>query len=63
MRDEPKDIAEFTVQRKCRGATYKIRVKNSGGTAPKLSVNGKAVSGELVPYAPAGSTVEVLCEI
>jgi cellobiose phosphorylase len=59
----PKDIAEFTVQRKCRGATYQIRVKNSGGSTPKLTVNGKAVSGDLVPYAPAGSTVEVLCEI
>jgi len=59
----PTDIAEFTVQRKCRGATYQIRVKNKGGGVPKLTVNGKAVSGELVPYAPAGATVEVLCEI
>jgi cellobiose phosphorylase len=59
----PKTIGDFTVQRKCRGATYQIRVKNSGGTTPKLSVGGKAISGELVPYAPAGSTVEVLCEI
>ncbi len=59
----PKAIAEFTVQRKCRGATYQIRVKNSGGTTPKLSVGGKRIEGELVPYAPAGSSVEVLCEI
>jgi len=59
----PTDIAEFTVQRKCRGATYQIRVKNKGGSVPKLTVNGKPVSGELVPYAAAGATVEVLCEI
>jgi cellobiose phosphorylase len=59
----PASIADFTVHRKCRGATYQIRVKNSGGTTPKLTVNGKPVSGQLVPYAAAGSTVEVLCEI
>ncbi len=59
----PAEIPSFTVQRKCRGATYKISVKNSGGTQPKLTVNGKPIEGALVPYAPAGSTVEVLCEI
>ncbi|MGC4088356.1 MAG: glycosyl transferase [Polyangiaceae bacterium] len=58
----PPEIGEFTVQRKCRGATYQIRVKNKGGNTPKLTVNGQPVSGSLVPYAAAGSTVEVLCE-
>jgi len=48
------------VTRKCRGAEYRINVKNSGkcGT-PKLTVDGKAISGDLVPYAPAGATVIV----
>src|SRR5262245_66477930 len=50
----PKDVPSFTVQRKCRGATYVITVKNSGGTTPKLVVDGKPISGFLVPYAPAG---------
>ncbi|HWA74944.1 MAG TPA: glycosyl transferase [Polyangiaceae bacterium] len=59
----PASIPEFSVRRKCRGATYQIRVKNSGGTQPKLTVNGKPVAGQLVPYAPPGSTVDVLCEI
>ena len=59
----PASISEFSVRRKCRGVTYQIRVKNSGGTEPKLTVNGKSISGQLVPYAPAGSTVDVLCEI
>src|SRR6476469_3578635 len=49
------EIPEFTVTRKCRGATYKIKVKNVRGNGDvKLSVNGKAISGSLVPYAKAG---------
>ena len=46
--------------RKCRGAEYRIHVKNSGkGGAPKLVVDGKPVKGDLVPYAKPGSTVIV----
>ncbi len=60
----PKDIPTFTVTRKCRGATYVIQVKNSGsGGAARLTVDGKAIDGTLVPYAPAGSTVQVSCEV
>ena len=58
-----KDVPAFTVTRKCRGATYQIRVKNSGGGTPALKVDGKPVIGNLVPYAPAGATVVVDCEI
>lgn len=58
-----KDVAEFTVTRKCRGATYVIHVKSSGGTGKvKLTVDGQAISGELVPYAQAGRTVLIECE-
>ncbi len=58
-----KEVAEFTVTRKCRGATYVIHVKSSGGTGKaKLTVDGKAIQGELVPYAKAGSTVHIECE-
>jgi cellobiose phosphorylase len=60
----PKEIPAFTVERKCRGATYVISVKNSGsGGKAKLKVDGKAVTGNLVPYAKAGSTVKVECEV
>jgi cellobiose phosphorylase len=60
----PAEIPEFTVTRQCRGATYQIRVKNSGqGGKPKLTVDGQAVAGNLVPYAPAGKTVKVDCEV
>jgi cellobiose phosphorylase len=58
-----KEIAEFTVERRCRGATYKIRVKNAGrGGKVSLKVDGKPVQGHLVPYAPKGATVDVECE-
>src|SRR3954463_14539984 len=53
-----KDIPKFTITRKCRGAEYRINVTNSGkGGAAKLSVGGKAIEGNLVPYAAAGSVV------
>jgi cellobiose phosphorylase len=59
-----KDVPSFTITRKCRGAEYKIRVKNGGGGgAAKLTVDGKPVIGNLVPYAPAGATVVVDCEV
>ena len=39
-------------------------MKNSGkGGAPKLTVDGKAITGDLVPYAKAGATVIVDCEV
>ena len=58
-----KEIAEFTVTRRCRGATYVIKVKNKAGTGDvKLKVDGKAIEGHLVPYAKAGATVQVECE-
>jgi cellobiose phosphorylase len=64
------EIGKFTVTRKCRGAEYRIHVKNSGKSglsgssgAPKLTVDGKAVSGDLVPYAKPGSTVIIDCEV
>ncbi len=59
-----KDVPEYTVTRRARGAIYNIKVKNSGAAAPaKLTVNGKAIEGNLVPYAKAGETVEVVCEL
>jgi cellobiose phosphorylase len=57
------EIPNFTVTRKCRGAVYRVRVANSlEHGQPRLSVNGKVVEGTLVPYAPAGSIVEIECE-
>jgi cellobiose phosphorylase len=58
-----KELAEFSIVRRCRGATYRIRVKNSGGSDPKLKVSGKPVEGTLVPYAKPGETIDVECEV
>ena len=58
------EIPSFTVTRRCRGATYVIRVTNALKHAePKLVVDGKAIDGTLVQYAAAGTTVEIDCEI
>jgi cellobiose phosphorylase len=57
------EIPSFTVIRRCRGATYRIHVTNSlQHDAPKLTVDGQLIDGTLVPYAPPGSTVEIICE-
>jgi cellobiose phosphorylase len=59
-----KEIEEFRITRQCRGATYRIHVKNSGGAGPgKITVRGKTVSGNLVPYAEPGETVDVECTL
>jgi len=58
-----KELADFTVTRKCRGATYRIHVTNRGGHQAKLTVNGRALTGNIVPYAKAGETVLVECEV
>jgi cellobiose phosphorylase len=55
------EVPQFTVTRVARGATYEIVVTNSGadGARGSLVVDGVPVEGNVVPYAPAGSTVRV----
>jgi len=53
------EIGQFTVKRQIRGAEYIINVTNSGGKGAALTVDGQAIAGDTVPYAPAGSTVVV----
>jgi len=57
------ELPDFTVTRVCRGATYVISVKNSGGKGARLTVDGVPVDGTLVPYAAAGSVVHVSCDV
>jgi cellobiose phosphorylase len=61
----PKAWPGFKVTRKYRGATYDIEVKNSGVNkgVKKLTVDGKAVPGNVIPVAPAGAVVSVLAEL
>jgi cellobiose phosphorylase len=57
------EVPAFTITRKCRGATYNIKVTNVRGNGDvKLTVDGKPISGSLVPYAAPGAVVEVECE-
>ena len=54
-------VPEFTVRRVARGATYEITVRNSGaeGSRARLTVDGVAIEGNEVPYAPVGAVVRV----
>ena len=58
----PSGCAGFSVTRRYRGATYRIRVENPDGVqhgVRSFLVNGAAQAGSIVAPAPAGSTVEV----
>ncbi len=57
------EVSEFTVRRQIRGATYVIAVKNSGAKGARLTVDGVDIEGNTVPYAPAGSTVQVTATV
>lgn len=60
----PAEVPTFTVSRWIRGATYVISVKNSGkGGQAKLVVDGKPLTGNCVPYAKQGATVQVECTV
>jgi cellobiose phosphorylase len=52
----------FAMDRRFRGATYRISVRKAAGTTGRMStlrVDGRAVEGTVVPAAPAGTTVVV----
>jgi len=56
-------IPSFTIVRKCRGATYQITTDNKARGRVCLKVDGVAHDGTLVPYAAAGKTVVIECEV
>lgn len=56
-------VPEFTVRRRCRGAEYEIHVVNRGNGPARLVVDGRAINGTIVPYAPAGARVRVECVV
>ena len=53
---------DVAITRRCRGAEYRIAIRNRGGCAPHLTVDGAAIEGTLVPWAPAGVVVNVEVE-
>lgn len=62
----PSDIKSFSVTRVYRGATYNISVDNSDGVqkgVSRVEVDGKPLSGKLLPVAPEGTTVEVFVKM
>jgi cellobiose phosphorylase len=60
----PESWDGYKVTRQWRGATYILEVKNpehvSSGVT-ELLANGQAFKDNLIPIAPAGSTVEITC--
>ncbi len=60
----PAELGSLSITRRCRGADYRISVTNSGsGESPRLTVDGAAFDGCVLPYAAIGSVVEVTVEI
>ena len=58
----PHTLPGFTVTRRYRGAVYHITVDNSAAVqhgVKSVTVDGKAVAGNLLPLAPAGTEVTV----
>jgi cellobiose phosphorylase len=59
----PGNWAGFAATRRFRGATYRIRVRKPAGQVGRvghLLVDGALIEGNVIPPAPAGSTVEVV---
>ena len=59
----PSTAKEYTVKRRFRGALYHIHVVNPSGRqkgVKSISVDGKAVSGNLVPWSEGEHKVEVV---
>jgi cellobiose phosphorylase len=62
----PRAWPGFTATRVYRGATYRISVVNRSGSGHgvrRLTVDGRAVAGNVVPAAPAGVTCVVEVEL
>jgi len=60
----PGELTKLKITRICRGAEYRITIKNKGtGEIPHLKIDGKSIESTLVPYATPGSTVAVEVEM
>jgi len=50
-----REVKAFTIVRRCRGAEYRIAVKNTGsGKAARLVVDGRPIDGTSCPTRPRG---------
>ena len=62
----PENMKQFSISRRFRGATYRIRVENPDGVqrgVKCIRVNGARIDGSLVPALPAGGTAEIVVEM
>ena len=61
----PKDLPEFTIQRKFRGTTYQIKVVNGaiGKGVKSLTVDGQKVVGNLIPFLPNEKVHHIIVEM
>ena len=62
----PHEWDGFTVTRKFRGDTYNITVKNPNGSqkgVKAMTVDGKAVDGNVIPVVGDGKAHEVIVEM
>ncbi len=56
----------FTVTRRFRGATYRVRVRKPAGATGRvrrLRIDGRLIEGNLLPAVPAGTRVDVDAEV
>jgi cellobiose phosphorylase len=59
----PAELGDVAITRKCRGAEYRIHVRNGHNEgALRLVVDGRAIEGTLVPWAEAGTVVSIEVE-
>jgi cellobiose phosphorylase len=56
----PAELLPCMVTRRCRGAEYRISIL--AGTRTRLVVDGRPLVGAVVPYAEAGTVVDVECQ-
>ncbi|MFA6287013.1 MAG: glycosyl transferase [Opitutaceae bacterium] len=62
----PKTWPGFKITRAYRGASYDITVKNPKGISKgvtRMKVDGREITGNVLPLAPAGTTVKVEIEL
>ena len=59
----PAELSDYTVVRRCRGATYHVHVLRRGRGRPHLTVDGTPLEGCIVPWAECGASVRVECEM
>ncbi len=62
----PGDWKAYQVERSFRGAQYHIEIRNPSGLEQgsiQLSVDGKAIDGDLIPILPIGSSAKIIATI